>query len=510
MSTLAIAFIVYSALIIGIGLAAGRRENRTDSDYYLGGRSLGPWVAAFSASASSSSGWTTMGLVGMAFAGGAMAYWIIPGVLLGFMFNWIVIAPRLRDRAAELDALTLPDLFAFHFQERVPLLRSMSVGVVLVAMFLYTAAQFAAAGKAFEVTFVSVDYKVGVMIGAAYVLAYTVFGGFRASCWTDFAQFIVMLVTLVGVPLYLVVFLIGAPEVRQVLGGYEGADLLRILPTSSGLALIGFLLGSRALGINLGYPGQPHVLVRFMAMRDRRNARIGLIVSIVWGVLTVGGAVSVGLIVRALVLSGQGLGPEQAAQISADSEIALVAAARDLMPGVLAGVVLAGILSAICSTVDSQLIVAASSVTSDVYARLVPGKPNADHLWLNRTVVLALGLGAAAMVMFDQTITVYTYVLTYGWAVLGAAFGPQLILLLTWRRASYAGCVAGMGTGFVVAIGWHELYPKVQARVEWLADVSAYNLTVAFFAALGVNMVVSLMTPGGGAGAETPARGGAS
>ena len=504
MSTLAIAFAVYSIAIVGVGLAAARARGRSDDDYFLAGRTLGPWVAAFSASASSSSGWTTLGLVGMAYVSGAMAYWIVPGVLFGFVFNWLVIAPRLRDRAAELDALTVPDLFAFHFRERVPVLRLMSVVVVMVAMFFYVASQLAAAGKAFEASFDGVGYRAGVSIGAAYVLAYTVFGGFRASCWTDFAQFIVMVLTLAGLPVYLLAVVIGPGEVREVLAAVPGRDLVTVAPAMGGLTLAGFLLGSGALGINLGYPGQPHVLVRFMAMRDRRDARVGLWVSIVWAVLTVGGAVTTGLIVRALVEAGRALPVGQAGAIGADPEIALIGAAAGLLPGVLAGIVLAGVLSAICSTVDSQLIVAASAAASDVYARLIRRERRGAHVAINRLVVLGLGLGAAAMVMFDQTIRVYAYVLTYGWAVLGAAFGPQVILLLTWRRASYAGCVAGMATGFVVAIAWKHLYPLLQARVEVLEGVQAYNLTVAFAMAMAVNVLVSLAT-GGRPTAEAPA-----
>ena len=278
-TSLGTAFAIYSIAIVALGLAAARTKDRSNDDFFLAGRKVGPLLAAFSASASSSSGWTTIGLVGFAYVSGAMAYWILPGVIFGYIFNWVVIAPRLRDRASELDALTVPDLFAYHFGERAPILRLMSVMVILVAMFFYVAAQLAAAGLAFEASFSSVGFSGGVAIGAAYVLVYTVAGGFRASVWTDAAQFIVMLLALVGLPLYLLAFHTDIASVRESLGAVDDSNLLRLTPEGSGIAMLGFLLGSGALGINLGYPGQPHVLVRFMAMRDRRDARIGLVVS---------------------------------------------------------------------------------------------------------------------------------------------------------------------------------------------------------------------------------------
>lgn len=498
MTSLGIAFAIYSIAIVGIGLAAARFKDRSNDDFFLAGRTLGPWLAAFSASASSSSGWTTIGLVGFAYINGTVAYWIFPGVLFGFIFNWVVIAPRLQERAGDLQALTVPDLFAWHFAERLPILRLMSVVVILVAMFLYVAAQLAAAGLAFQASFSTVSFPAGVIIGTAYVLLYTVAGGFRASVWTDAAQFMVMIAALVGLPLYLLAFHIDLASVRDGLASIESRNMLGFLPSSatqSGMALVGFLLGSGALGINLGYPGQPHVLVRFMAMRNRKDARIGLGVSIVWAFLTVCGAVSIGLIVRAMIANGGVFAADATtAIVASEGENALIVAASSLLPGIFAGIMLAGVLSAICSTADSQLIVAASAVASDIYVRLFD-KRSMSNMLINRLVILALGVGAAILVIADRgEIKVYSYVLEYGWAVLGAAFGPQLILLLTWKRATYAGCIAGMATGFIVAIAWKNGYPSLQKQFESLADIQMYNLTVAFIAAFCVNTVVSLLT----------------
>jgi len=488
MTALTISFIMCTVFIVGVGLLSARRSTGTDEDYFLAGRKLGPWVAALSASASGSSGWVTMGLVGLGFSAGFRAYWLIPGVVFGIAFNWFVLAGKLRQQAANLDALTIPDYLASKFNERLPLLRLLSVVVILAAMFLYVAAQLAAAGKAFEATFTGVDYKLGVGIGAAIILTYTVLGGFRAASWTDFAQGLLMLAVLVGLPVYLLVTQGGLGPVAAQLRKVDPA-LVRWAPAGvdSPLAIIGFLLGASALGINFGYPGQPHVLVRYMALRDKREARIGGVISVTWAALVYFGAITIGLFTRAISEGGAPWGADLLADPATKGELALVVSTMHLTPGIFAGAALAAILAAIASTADSQLVVAGSAVAHDVYARLIDRKRQRSHAAVNRIVVFTLGAGAALLVL-DKDVRIYTYVLVYGWAMLGAAFGPQIALAALWPRATYAGCLAGMATGFVVAIFWSRVYDAQATGVE------AYNLTVAFFAALIVNVVISLFT----------------
>lgn len=488
MSVVVISFSLYTLAIVAIGLYSARYSQRSDEDFFLAGRSLGPWVGALSASASSESGWVTLGLVGIGYAHGVQAYWVIPGCLLGYLFNWFVLAGPLRDRALALHALTLPDFLAFNFRERIPLLRILSVLIILVAMLAYVAGQLAAAGKAFEAAFVQIDYNVGVLVGAGIVLLYTVSGGFRAVCWTDFLQALLMVGTLIIFPIYLLAAFGGYSFIHDTLasvtpvGGTQG-ELLQFFPNATLPALIGFLLGSHALGINFGYPGMPHVLVRFMALRNRKDAYIAGVVSFVWGLCVYWGAGTVGLFARAMSERGA----EWTGVIAADSELSLVASAMNLLPPVLSGLVLAAILAAICSTADSQLVVAASSAANDIWARLV-SKRSGDHPWINRAVVAALGALAVLMV-FDTKIKVYSYVLTYGWAMLGASFGPQVTLALLWRRASYAGCIAGMVIGFAVVLLWAQFYDQSQTGIE------VYNLPLAFMLALVVNVVISLLMP---------------
>ena len=484
-----VSFAVYTLGIVAVGLYSAKFARRSDEDFFLAGRSLKSWVAALSASASSESGWVTLGLVGWAFTSGVSAYWIIPGCLLGFLFNWFVVAGRLRDRSHELSALTLPDFFAFSFKERLPLLRTLAVIVILVAMLLYVAAQLAAAGKAFSVSFSSIEYKVGVLIGAGVVLFYTVLGGFRAVCWTDFLQALLMVGTLVVFPVYLLATQGGYGFIFEQLRGVD-AELLRLTPDKTGPALLGFLLGAGALGINFGYPGQPHVLVRFMALKDRRQAILGGVIASLWGLFVYWGAVTVGLMARAMTASGAAWGQGMLAG-EEQAELGLVLSAMHLLPGVLAGLVLAAVLAAICSTADSQLVVAASSAANDLYARLFSKSPQKSHMVVNRLCVLALGVGAILLVI-DKEVRVYKYVLEYGWAILGASFGPQMILILLWRRATYAGCLLGMLTGFATAIIWQLTYNAKDADPN---RVEIYNLPLAFLAALVVNIVVSLLSP---------------
>lgn len=485
-------FALYTLLIVGVGVYSAKYAQQSDEDYFLAGRSLGAWVAALSASASSESGWVTLGLVGLAFSSGVQAYWIIPGCLLGYIFNWFFVAGRLRDRSQELGALTIPDFFAFSFTERVPLLRVLSVVVILVAMLLYTAAQLAAAGKAFSATFGGIDYAWGVVIGAAIVLIYTVLGGFRAVCWTDFLQALLMVGTLVVFPIYLLATKGGVGFITQQLHAADPA-LLEFVPRKSGAAFFGFLVGAGALGINFGYPGQPHVLVRFMALRSRHERIMGGVISVIWGLMVYAGAVTVGLMARAMTQAGADWG--QLMFQGENKELGLVLSAMHLLPGALAGLVLAAVLAAICSTADSQLVVAASSAASDLYARLFSSSRGKAHMLINRGVVLGLGVLAAALVI-NKDVQVYQFVLTYGWAILGAAFGPQLILLLYWRRASYAGCIAGMLTGFLVAILWQYGYHPAEGSA-W-HGVEIYNLPLAFVAALVVNVIVSVILPSPG------------
>ena len=289
--------------------------------------------------------------------------------------------------------------------------------------------------------------------------------------------------------------LVAVGGVGELITGMSTAGATSVV-SITGPGTVGFVVGT--LGIGLGYPGQPHVLVRFMALAKPAHARIGGIISAVWATAVYWGAVTVGLMVRTMTetdtASGDTtwtatLGSGLAEGVSDVGDTGLVLAANNMIPGMMSGLVLAAVLAAICSTADSQLVVAASAAANDIYVRLIERTGKLAHLLINRVVMVGLGIGAVLLVI-DERIEIYKYVLDYGWAILGAAFGPQLILLLTWKRASYAGCVAGMGTGFVTALLWKVLGIQEHIKDEYGVDV--YNLTLAFAAAMVVNIVVSL------------------
>jgi sodium/proline symporter len=489
MTMFIVAFAAYTVLVIGVGLWSSRRAADSEVEFFLAGRRLGPWVAALSASASSESGWVTLGLVGWAFASGVSAFWILPAVLLGFAFNWFVLAGPLRQQSGDLGAVTLPDYLAKRFPTSGSTIRVLGVIIILAAMTLYVAAQFAAAGKAFHAAFDGLDYLWGVFIGAGMVLFYVVLGGFRAACWTDLLQGLLMVAVLVFFPAWILLSGDGIAGIAQGLAAAgDEAGLLDFWPGLSGAALIGFLLGSGALGVGFGYVGQPHVLVRYMAMRDRRDAIAGGIISIVWALLVITGAITVGLMARSFAEQGAtwavpmlGAGPGG----TMDGEYALIAAAQALLPPVFGGLAMAAILAAIASTADSQLVVGASAVASDLLTRVFGLERVGGSPWVHRVCVLLVGISAVLLVM-DEQIQIYTYVLTYGWAILGAGFGPQILLALFWRRASGWGCVAGLATGFLVAIIWKQAYA---------GSIEVYNLPLAFVAAGCMNVLVSLAMP---------------
>ena len=307
---IAISFWMYTLAIVGVGLYSSRFARQTAADFFLADRGLGAWVAALSSSASAESGWVTLGLVGMAYRTGLGAMWIIAGTWAAFLFNWFVLAWRLRSTAADTDALTLPDVLATPFHGTASLLiRLTGIVIILTMLTAYVAAQLNAAGKTFNGIF-HWDYVAGVLVGAGIILVYTVTGGFRAIAWTDVVQGTFMIITVTVIPVLLIVKLGGPATFWARLSADAAATALTDpFAGKSGLALIGFL--ALWLGIPLGNPGQPHVLVRLMAIKDRRAVLRGGIISSTWVLALFSGAVLLGMaargLLRRLVRPGAGL-----------------------------------------------------------------------------------------------------------------------------------------------------------------------------------------------------------
>lgn len=469
MTATTLSFWIYTLLIMGVGVYSARYGRASSADFFLASRGIGAWVAALSSSASAESGWVTLGLVGMAFQTGIGALWIIPGTLLAFLFNWLVIANRLRRFARQQGAITLPDVLVANFSGKgAIIIRLLAVIIILSMLSAYVAAQFNAAGKMFD-SLLNWPYQRGVMAGTAIVLIYTVSGGFRAVAWTDVIQSLFMLGAMLILPLVLLFELGGLESFWQQLNLLDAAPALTDpLANKGGMALVGFL--AVWLGIPLGYSGQPHVLVRFMAIQDAAAVRRGTIISSVWIVLLFTGAVLLGVFARAYYGSLE------------DPETVLPLVAAELLPGFIAGMMIAAVLAAICSTADSQLLVSASAMSHDLYVRLLGRK--AEHRIIvpfNRLAVLLIGL-TGMFVALGEVRVIFDFVL-YAWAGLGAAFGPALILVLLWQRTSATGVIAGMAVGFGTAIIWREtlhdyLYELVPAFL--LAFFTVWAVSLAF------------------------------
>ncbi len=424
-----VTLVVYNAILIGVGLWA-RSRNRDVADFYLAGRGLGPWVAAISASASSSSAWTLLGVSGAAYAWGLPALWLFPATVGGFLLNWLWVAPRLKTLAQGESAVTLSEVVAHKGlgEARRNILRIAALIIVFCFTF-YIASQFEAAGKAFESVF-GLSKESSILIGAGIVLAYTMLGGFWAVSVTDSLQGLLMVVAGLLLPVVALAAVGGFGPLADGLAatGSSGSPIA----TGIGTAIL-FVLG--LLGIGIGYPGQPHVVNRFMALKDDRALQQGRIIALSWAVLVYAGMLLLGLSARVLFAD---LG---------DSEQVLFHAATELLPAVIAGVMLAAVLSAIMSTADSQLLVAASAISYDW--NLAGGRP-AEGLTSTRVTVVAVLILATVLALVWRA-DIFSRVL-FAWSAAGSAFGPLLIMRLIGRNVSAAATRAAMISGFGLTV----------------------------------------------------------
>ncbi len=401
---LTISFIVYTAGIVAVGLYSSKLRKKTDEDFVLANRELGPWASALSASASSESGWVMLGLVGEAYLFGMAAFWIIPGIAAGYLFNWFVLAERLRKSTAQSGVVTLPQYLVHRFSngtgsKQASVISLISILIITAAMLGYVAAQMNAAGKAFDAVF-HLPYWIGVLVGAVVILTYTITGGFRAICWTDIIQSSFMFIALIIMPIITL----------NKIGGWDSfietaqtvdPELLSFTYGKAGFAMFGFVIG--LLGIGLGYPGQPHVLSRFMAIKDKESVRKGGTIAITWMMLVYLGAVFFGLFAKIYFGALE------------DAEQALPLAVSEFLPPIIGGFVIAAIVSAICSTADSQLIVVSSTISRDAFTLL--GIKNKTDKWdfkktqfFDRVVLVVLAVLSIAFALTENRV-IFEFVL---------------------------------------------------------------------------------------------------
>lgn len=401
--------IVYKVVLLGIGFLASRRT-QDEEDFYLGGRKLGPLVSAVSASASSSSAWTLLGVSGAAYTWGLGAIWLFPACVGGFLLNWIVVAPRLARRSRESDALTLTAFLSGGDQRGIRSPFVLIAGLlVLTALGIYVGQQFNAAGKTFEQS-LGMDATTSILLGATIVVAYTLLGGFLAVSLTDTLQGLVMALTAIAVPIaaYLEVGGLG-PLIDHFADAGDAAGWFRGMAPA---AAIGFVVG--LLGIGIGYPGQPHVVNRFMAMRDgSKTMNQARAIAIGWAVLVYGGMLVAGWCGRLLFAD------------VADGQKVLIQLTETLFAPVLAGVMLAAILSAMMSTADSLLLVGGSTVSHDFRVAEGDGR---RRVLVSRLVVLGLSLLGTVIALYGNR-DIFTQTL-FAWGLLGSGFGPLLLITL--------------------------------------------------------------------------------
>ncbi|KAA9006857.1 sodium/proline symporter PutP [Histidinibacterium aquaticum] len=469
-----ISLAAYFILMLGIGVYAYRNSTSSSEEYILGGRNLPPAVAALSAGASDMSGWLLLGLPGALYAAGLVEAWIGIGLFIGALVNWIVVAPRLREQTERYDnSLTIPAFLANRFPSQGGTLRMISAVIIVVFFAVYTASGLVAGGKLFETAFDG-SYQLGVWLTLGVVLAYTVVGGFLAVSLTDFCQGLIMMLALIIMPAIVLYAGEGGgfAQARETLSGVEGFTLGL---WTADMTFIGFI---SLLAWGLGYFGQPHIIVRFMAVKSVAAVSTARNIGMAWMGIALIGAIGVGIFGRAYV-ERNGVSIE-------DSETIFIYLAENLFPGLITGFLLAALLAAIMSTVSSQLLVSSSSLAEDFY-KLVLNK-NASETTLvtvGRIAVVAVGI-VAALIAGDPESQVLGLVAN-AWAGFGAAFGPLMILSLTWPRMNGAGAVAGLVvgaatvglwifTGLGAATGLYEMIPGF--ALSWLA-IYAVSLATA-------------------------------
>lgn len=483
-----ISLFAYFALMIAIGIFAMRRSTSSSEDYMLGGRALSPKVAALSAGASDMSGWLLLGLPGALFVSGLGSAWIGIGLLVGAFFNWVLVAPRLREQTVHYgNAITIPSFLANRFPTQALSLRTVSAIVIVVFFAVYTASGLVAGGKLFESAFAGIfnfgglsDYAAGVIITLGVVLAYTVVGGFLAVSMTDFVQGCIMMLALVIMPA-VVLFGeggVGIAQASQTLNEVDPA----LLSWTEGLTFIGWL---SAVTWGLGYFGQPHIIVRFMAIRTLKDVPVARNIGMSWMLISLVGAVSLGIFGRAYAVRN-GLNIE-------DPETIFIVLSDLLFHPLITGFLYAALLAAVMSTISSQLLVSSSSLTEDFY-RLFLRKDAADRecVTVGRVCVLLVGV-VAAVIASDPTSQVLGLV-SNAWAGFGAAFGPLIILSLMWPRTNGAGAVAGLVVGALTVMIWISL----GWNAEFMGGPGVYEIIPGFIAAWIAIMVVSLVTEDAG------------
>lgn len=493
-----IAMIVYMVAVVVIGFLFARRANKNSEEFFLGGRKLGPWVTAMSAEASDMSGWLLMGLPGVAYwCGIADAMWTAIGLAIGTYVNWLIVSKRLRrysERAG--GAITLPEFFSNRFKEKNKVVMTISSMFILIFFTVYAASCFVTCGKLFSKLF-DLPYIPMMIVGAVFVLLYTVVGGFLAESASDFMQAIVMIVALTVVVILALVAAGGFGNVidnaKSIPGFFEffgiatpqvDANKVQQVTASGAPAFgeagsYGFLSVVSTMAWGLGYFGMPQVLLRFMAIKSEKQLTTSRRIATVWVVISLAIAVFIGVI-------GRSLYPTELTT-SGEAENVFIVLSTKLLPPILAGFVMAGILAATISSSDSYLLIAASAFSKNIYQGLFKKDASDKKVMIISRITLLVIAVVAVLISLDENSVIFTIV-SFAWAGFGATFGPLTLFSLFWKRMTRAGAIAGMLSGGISVFVWNLL-------IRPLGGVfNIYELLPAFIISCIFIVVVSLLS----------------
>lgn len=466
---IALAFILYLVLMMSIGLYYSRRQKNLSS-YILGDRQLGPWLTSMSAEASDMSGWMLMGLPGYAYLHGLSAFWTGIGLIVGTWANWVLVSQRLRNYTEVADnSLTIPDYLSNRFEDRKNGLRLICALFIILFFIIYTSSGFVAAGKLFNTIF-GIPYLHALLLGAFVVVFYTFLGGFSAVALTDFIQGTMMFFTVLYVPVAATIALGGPMPTLDILSK-EGSDFFSFFPDSTGISALLVMIVS-SLGWGLGYFGQPHILIKFMAIGDPKELKKSTRIAMTWVLLSLSFAIAIGVVGKAYLST-----PLE----NANAERVFILMAESLSAPFITGIIWSAILAAIMSTSSSQLLVTSSAVSRDLFQAFL--KKDASEKTLIRVSRLSVLLVSAIAVYLGSDPNSYIFsIVSYAWAGFGACFGATVLLSLYWKRMTLKGAYAGVIVGGLTVLIWKHF--------EWFG---LYELVPGFFFSVAAIVIVSLM-----------------
>ena len=494
-----VAMICYMAVVIFIGLYFAKRANKSSENYFIGGRSLGPWVAAMSAEASDMSGWLLMGLPGVAYwCGISDAFWTALGLAVGTYLNWLLVAKRLRRYSHTAgDAITVPDFFSNRFREKKKVLMTISAVFILIFFTVYASSCFVTCGKLFSTLF-GAPYQLMMVLGALFVILYTFLGGFLAESVSDFMQAVVMIFALVTILVTGTIAAGGLDAVLENARSIDGfldffgiatpaVDAAGVQQVANGAPVFGeagqygLLTVISTLSWGLGYFGVPQVLLRFMAIRKEEELTKSRRIGTIWVAISLTAAVFIGLIGRAL------FPVEPALLTSGGAENVFITLSQHLLPPLLGGLVMAGILAATISSSDSYLLIAASAVSKNIFQGILKKDASDKMVMRVSRIVLLVVTAIGVLIALDEDSVIFTIV-SFAWAGFGATFGPVMLFSLFWKRLNRTGAVAGMLTGGGMVFVWKLLLKPLGGVF------SIYELFPAFVISCLVIVIVSLCT----------------